>query len=185
MEQPHLVLVAGPPAAGKTTIAHQLARALHWPLLCKDTLKEALFDYLGAGDRAWSQRLGYATIQTMYILAGEILEAGAPLILESTFTHPHTPGELEALLARTGARLTVIYCHAAPEVLSARFNARIGVDRHPGHVDQPTMTPADMGSMGWLNRPTYPGRVMSVDTTDWSTVSIPSLLAQIDPSATV
>jgi predicted kinase len=60
MIQPHLIVIAGPPAAGKTTLARQIARALRLPVICKDTLKESLFDHLGAGDRAQSQRLGYA-----------------------------------------------------------------------------------------------------------------------------
>ncbi len=61
MEAPLLVVVTGPPAAGKTTIAREIARRLHLPLIAKDTIKEALFDGLGTGDLAWSQRLGTAT----------------------------------------------------------------------------------------------------------------------------
>jgi predicted kinase len=41
-----LVLVSGPPAAGKTTVALPLAAALAWPLISKDDIKEALVDVL-------------------------------------------------------------------------------------------------------------------------------------------
>ena len=44
MEAPLVVVVTGPPAAGKTTVAREIARSLRLPLVAKDTIKEALFD---------------------------------------------------------------------------------------------------------------------------------------------
>lgn len=179
---PHLILVAGPPAAGKTTLARQLALALRLPLICKDTLKESLFDHLATGDREWSQRLGFATIRTMYVLAQEILGAGTSLILESTFIHPDTPGELQALLEATGARLSVVYCYARPEVLAARFNARARGDRHPDHLDTAELTPAQCVALGWLDPPAYPGRVILVDTTDFDALDVAEIFRQLQES---
>jgi predicted kinase len=176
---PQLIVVAGPPASGKTTIARQLARALCLPPLCKDALKESLYDHLGSGDRAWSRQLGYAVICTLYALARDILDAGTSLILESTFTDPRAPNELGELIAATGARLTVVYCCADPAVLSARFNARSASDRHPGHLDPVTTTPEDFAQRGWLDCPPYPGRVIHVDTTDWSAVSVPEIVRRL------
>ena len=115
----------------------------------------------------------------MYALAEDILSAGASLILESTYTHPDSPGELDKLVGHAGARLSVVYCYATPEVLSQRFNDRANTVRHPGHLDQSTTTPAAFASRGWLDRPDYPGRVISVDTTDWDAVSIPDILEQL------
>jgi predicted kinase len=146
-------------------------------LICKDTIKEALFDHLGAGDRAWSQRLGYAIIQALYALAEDILNSGASLILENTFNHPDTPGELGRLLANTGARLSVVYCYAPPRVLAARFNAR-NASRHPGHRDRSDVTPTQVTESGWLYRPDYPGQVILVDTTDFDTVNMADIVRQ-------
>ena len=179
MVQPHLIVVAGPPAAGKTTLAHQIARVLRLPVISKDTLKESLFEHLGAGDRARSQQLGYAVIRCMVALAKDILLAGASVILESTFIHPDTPGELQNLLETTGARLSVVYCIATPEVLSARFSARSQTTRHPGHRDGVT-SPAEFFRRSYLNRPDYPGQVIPVDTTDFSAVSVAAIVEQLN-----
>ena len=179
IQVPTLIVVAGPPASGKTTLARQLALALRMPLICKDTLKESLFDHLAASDRAWSRRLGGAVVQCMYALAEEILGAGASLILESTFVHPLTFGELEQLLEATGARLSVVYCYAAPEVLSRRFNERSRTTRHPGHHDRTTTTVADFAARGWLERPDYPGTVIPVDTTHPDTLDVSALVRRL------
>ena len=56
---PRLVLVTGPPAAGKTTIAAELRTRLGLPLIAKDTLKELIGGALGIEDRARSQQLGW------------------------------------------------------------------------------------------------------------------------------
>jgi predicted kinase len=44
------VVVSGPPASGKTTLARQIAPALGLPLIAKDTIKRALMTVLPVPD---------------------------------------------------------------------------------------------------------------------------------------
>lgn len=128
-DKPLLVVVTGPPAAGKTTVARAIATELRLPLIAKDAIKEALFDGLGTGDLAWSQRLSVGTYLAMLALAEDSVAAGASLILEANFV---CGSEIEARLAALPARFVQIHCSAPLEVLLERYGRR---ERHPGHVD--------------------------------------------------
>jgi len=65
-----IVLVSGPPGAGKTTLARPLAKALGFALLSKDDIKEPLFDALGGvrGDAEATQRFGAASWEVLWAL---------------------------------------------------------------------------------------------------------------------
>jgi predicted kinase len=123
------VVVTGPPAAGKTTVARAVAARLRLPLIAKDTVKEALFDALGTGDLAWSRRLGEATYAAMLGVAEESAAAGASFVLEANFVRG---GEFADRLAALPARFVQVHCNAPLELLLDRYGSR---ERHPGHVD--------------------------------------------------
>jgi hypothetical protein len=92
------------------------------PFLAKDTVKEALFDALGPGDRAWSQRLGAASMEVLFALA-----ADAPVaVLESFWRRPFAVDRLAAL----GRPLLEVHCACPPALSLARYRGR---DGHPGH----------------------------------------------------
>ena len=126
---PLLVVVQGPPAAGKTTVARGIAERLRLPLIEKDTVKEALFDGLGTGDLEWSQRLGVPTFLVLLGIAERSAAAGASLVLEANFVRE---SEFARRLARIPARFVQVHCTAPLALLVERYENR---ERHPGHVD--------------------------------------------------
>ncbi|HJU36627.1 MAG TPA: ATP-binding protein [Gaiellaceae bacterium] len=157
---PLLVVVTGPPAAGKTTVARELSARLSLPLIAKDTIKEALFDGLGTGDLAWSQRLGEATYLAMLGIAEDAANAGASLVLEANFVRG---GEFATALAGLPARFVQVHCSAPLEVLVKRYGAR---ERHPGHVDSQRIDALrDSVETGRHEPLDLPGETIRVDTT--------------------
>jgi predicted kinase len=160
-----LVLVSGPPAAGKTTIAGPLAAELGFALLAKDRIKEALYDALGSegggrgpggGGLSWSQRLGAASMELLWTLA-----ADAPaVVLEANFwtDDPRPRGQLAALAANP----VEVFCQCPEEEYLRRYAERIP-SRHPAHVDGGR----SRLSAGFVRaaRPFGLGPVITVDTT--------------------
>src|SRR5690606_17314401 len=107
---PWLIVVTGRPAAGKTTLAMRLGRALALPVFGKDRLKEVLFDQLGWQDREWSKKLGAASAELLYECAAIQLEAGRSFILENAFHPDWATPKLLALKARYQADSLEIQC---------------------------------------------------------------------------
>jgi predicted kinase len=130
-----VLVVTGPPASGKSTVAAGLARALGWPLFAKDDIKERLFDALGSGDRDWSRRLSAASYDVQFEVATRCLDAGTSVVLEGNFRPTHAL-RLSAIAVDHHAQCAQVLCIAEAAVLQDRLRAR-GIDatRHPGHLD--------------------------------------------------
>jgi predicted kinase len=163
---PVVVIITGAPASGKSTLGPPLARSLDLPYLSKDLFKESLFETLGVSDRAWSQRLGAASMELLFKSAAAVLEAGQSLAVESNF-HPHlSASEFRALAERYHCRFIQILCTASGKTLVERFERRVlAGHRHPGHADADTL---DEWRARLLERPwqamDLPGSVISVNT---------------------
>src|SRR3954469_25298455 len=54
VQRPTLVVVSGPPASGKTTLAHPLAQAIPCPAVCRDEIKEGMVHAHGGDFQAGS-----------------------------------------------------------------------------------------------------------------------------------
>ena len=156
-----LLLVSGPPGAGKSTLASSLGEALALNVVDKDVIKEALFEILGTGDRDWSRALSRASFRVMLDLAAGMDAA----ILVGNFSVDTAPE-----LAKLDPPPIEIFCRCPNEELVRRIKSR---RRHPGHLDDATATevargvpsakPLDLG-----------GPLLEVDTS-WE-VSVPRIV---------
>jgi predicted kinase len=129
-----IVVVSGPPASGKTTLAERLATDFSLPLIAKDGIKEALFEGLGTSDRAWSERLGRGSFAVLWHLVEVELAAGRSFLVEGNFHADSASAMLDGLRQRFAFTVLEIHCLAPVEILYQRYKLRIG-DRHPGHAD--------------------------------------------------
>jgi len=136
MTKPILLIVNGPPGAGKTALGRRLAHDLNLPFFNKDDIKEILFDILGWSDKQWSQRLGHASTELLFHLAKCELEAGRSVIVETAFRAEFHNERFRDLIRRYDCQVVQIYCSAPAGILFERFVKRVeSGKRHPGHVD--------------------------------------------------
>jgi predicted kinase len=117
-------------------LGHQLAEALGLPYLSKDFFKETLFDCLGWDDRAWSRRLGGASMALLFRTAAALLQAGQSVALESNFYAEWDTPQLRDLRTRFGCQFVQVVCNAPGPTLVERYESRVRAgQRHPGHAD--------------------------------------------------
>jgi len=176
-----IVVVTGPPASGKSTLASVVAQEFSLPLIAKDLIKETLFDQLGNGDRAWSRRLGRATFPLVFHFLERELLARRSAVVEANFTPSLADAEFRELRMHAPYRALQIYCTAEPAVLISRFAAR-APERHPGHVDSEEESFADVrdaiadGRHGPLS---LGGRVVKVDTTQLDNIDFDTVFGAV------
>ena len=118
-----VVLVNGVPASGKSTLARLLAADTGWPLLALDTVKEALFAHLGAGDRERNRLLGRASYQAIFAAIGDF-PAGATAIVDAWFGFQPREVLVEHLQRAGVERVVEVWLRASPELVAARYAER-------------------------------------------------------------
>ncbi len=181
MPQSLLIIVAGPPGSGKTTLARRLALDLDLPLVGRDDIKELLFDSLGWSDRAWSQQIGRASYHLLYYVTELLLAGRASLIVESNFSPAVATAEFLALKQQYDCRTFVIHCRADAATLYRRFQHRATAgQRHPGHGDlanhEEFRQALDRGDDDLLD---LGGPLLVLDTTDFDAIDYPALLGEL------
>ena len=131
---PSLVIISGPPGAGKSSLAADISRDLGLAMLAKDMFKEAIFDHLPGVDTSDAHRLGVAAVGMMYAFASHQLENGVGIILESTFDRGKAEEDVRPLLEMANA--VVVHCTAPDGLILERFKDRVDdPDRHEVHRD--------------------------------------------------
>src|SRR5438128_11285339 len=88
------IVISGPAASGKTTLARRLADELGVTLLAKDTIKSALLAVLDVPDIEAAGLLGRAAVNVLFALACEVRGS---VVLEGVWHRSQSIGDLSRL----------------------------------------------------------------------------------------
>ena len=194
----YCILVTGIPAAGKSTMAEVVSEKLKLPVISKDNIKELLFDNVGFQSRAEKVKLGVASMEIMYYAAGQLMKAGQPFILENNFEYSSKQG-IQTFLEKYQYSALTITLTGDYKVIYQRFLKReSSPDRHRGHVvndcyperkekDPETSRSKTISYESFVRGIEQrgfdafcaDGRLIKVDTTDFSKINMEELFSQI------
>jgi predicted kinase len=160
MSTPTLVIVAGPAGSGKTTLAHELARAIGCPSICRDEIKEGIAfgepDFTPDVGDELTQRILPVFFDTIRFL----VESGVTTIAEAAFQHHVWAPNVVHLAA--AAELRIVRCRT--DATTARERVRQRASLRTVHADTSVLDDPDYYSAyRWLE---LDAPSIDVDTTN-------------------
>lgn len=190
-----LIILAGMPATGKSTIAKEVQARFGFPILEKDTIKEALFDTIGFEGYPAKRQLDVASNEILIRLIRSMIQANQSVIVDNNFDE-ESAEKLRLLLDEYPVRTVTVFLSGDPQVLYERYVARDSAGmRHLGHAMQTNYPPHEGESTVFhmtrdgfddrfvrrkMDNQTWGGERISVDATWPEKINLKELVLQIE-----
>lgn len=137
----HIIVLAGMPASGKSTVARALSKAFNLPILEKDALKEAIFDTMGFSNYAEKRKTDHAANAVLLGCAKALLENGQSMILDNNFD-TISAKNLDQLVRSYDCKCVIVFFGGDNDAFFHRYVERDRKKlRHLGHVLQDRYPP--------------------------------------------
>lgn len=134
MTSPTLIVVSGPAGSGKTTLAHEIARSLGCPAVCRDEIKEGMVHSTPGFEASTGDPLTKRTLTVFFSVLRTMLEAGVTVVAEAAFQDKLWRPNLEPLVGVADIR--VVRCTVDSAVAHERIVRRAEVNaRRAAHAD--------------------------------------------------
>jgi uncharacterized protein len=127
LRRPTAIAVTGLPGTGKTSMARAIAGELGFRVVSSDAVRKSIFEIkeryqYGVGP--YSVDAGLLTYRTMVERARDLLRRDGGVVLDATFRRNADRAVAREMAAHSGARLRLIECRLAPELVRERLQRR-------------------------------------------------------------
>jgi predicted kinase len=145
----NLVIIAGMPASGKSTVATELSQMLNLPIIEKDHIKEELFDTLGFNNYAQKRSMDVAATAVLLRVADDLLSCGQSLIMVNNF-RDDAKEAVQHLIDKHRLKCVLVFFGGDSDVFYQRYVERDNKHlRHLGHVLQDRYPPLPGDSLDY------------------------------------
>lgn len=174
---PLLIVVAGPPGSGKTTLAHKIAAAVGCPAICRDEIKEGMAHTAEGFIAGRGDELTVRTLPVFFATLDLLIRAGVTTVAEAAFQDRIWRLGLEPMAGV--AELRIVHCTVAADVAFRRSLRRrkdnplrsVHADPEPGDRAEWTRRHAEFDRLA-LTAPW-----LEVDTTSGYRPALPEIVA--------
>ncbi|GAA4564476.1 AAA family ATPase [Planotetraspora kaengkrachanensis] len=167
MTSPTLIVVSGPPGSGKTTLAHEIARSVGCPAVCRDEIKQGMAHATPGFEPTTGDPLNLRTLTVFFDVLSTLLRAGVTVVAEAAFQDKLWRPNLTPLAEVAAIR--VIRCTVGADVAHERIALRAAQEVHrAAHADQDLLRAIADGERpieSWVPI-SLPVPTLAVDTTD-------------------
>ena len=132
----NIIILAGMPATGKSTLAAKLQEKFGYPILEKDYIKEGLFDTLGFSCYAEKRALDVAANEVLLRWMNAMIEVGQPMIIDNNFDQ-QSAAKLKKLLQEHPCKCVTVFMNG---LTAEAFPKGL---RHLGHAMQTHYPPLE------------------------------------------
>lgn len=178
MPPPTLIIISGPAGSGKTTLAHELARAVPCPAVCRDEIKEGMVHASPGFEPGPGDALTMRTLPTFFGVLRVLLTAGVSVVAEAAFQDQVWRPNLEPLAEL--AEFRIVQCYADPATAKDRIAHR--TMGRAAHADGALLEALDAGEhyFDTFQRVAIAAPSIDVDTTSGYDPPIEEILAFIN-----
>lgn len=145
----NIIIIAGMPASGKSTVAAKISKAFGYPILEKDAIKEELFDTIGFTNYSEKRRHDVAATAVLLRCTDALLQGGSSFICVNNF-RPEVQTRLQEIIHKHHCRCVTVFFGGDADMFYQRYVERDQKHlRHLGHVLQDYYPPREGDSLDY------------------------------------